>query len=218
MANFPAIQNLTDLSAALNDHRIADEVTVGVDFLKMDFDTGEWFLGQNADIVTDEEILIDTTTIQHGWILWSGNRPQKKMVPFNQDMPMPMDPIGEDEPSEGRSFQGALIDDGSPLSFDTNSGGGRKGVKALLDAIMAQNATGSKYLYPKVKLTSNNYPGTGKRSGKTNHNPQFDVIAWCNRDGEEEPSSAPAVEDQSADVEETAEKPKRQRRQRKSAA
>lgn len=214
--NFPTVMNVTDLSAALAGSQIQETTGLaGFSFLKMDFESGEWLLGMDSDIVTDEEVLVNTTTIQHGWVLWSGGRPNKSFVGFTQPLPLPLAPIGEDHPAEARSFQGAL-GDGEMLSFDTNSYGGRKGVDTLLGKIKAHAATGSQHLYPRVKLTSESYSNK-KRGGKLTYNPMFEIMAWCNEAGVEEGGAAPQVEDKS---EETAveEAPTRQRRSRKSAA
>lgn len=223
MTNFPTVINATDLSAALAGSQVQEtHGLVGFSFLKMDFESGEWLIGQDSDIVTDEEILVNTTTIQHGWILWSGGRPNKSFVGFTQPLPMPMDAIGEDHPSEGRSFQGALVDDGEPLAFDTNSYGGRKGVDVLLGKIKAHAAEGSAFLYPKVKLTSESYANK-KRGGKLTYNPVFEIVAWCDQEGNEEPEGAAKLaapaEETETEAEAPAEEPKkRQRRKRKSAA
>lgn len=235
--NFPSVMNPTDLAEALGKSQVQETQAGGFSFLKIDFDTGEWACGQDGDDVTDEIIIVNTTTIRHGWILWSGGRPKKILVPFTQPLPQAMAPIqsanGEiDEPSEARGFEAAFADDGEPLAFDTNSYGGRKGIDVLLGKIKAKAAEGGKHLYPKVKLTSEAYPGTGKRTGKTNYNPLFEIVGWCNEDGEEEGVVA-EVEDQSAEAapepkrrergakteaEEKSAPVKRQRRKRKAAA
>ena len=193
MANFPVVMNPTDLTTALAQSQ--------------------------AEIVTNDEVLVNTTTIQHGWILWSGGRPQKSFVGFQQPLPTQMEPIGEDYPSEARSFQGALIDDGEPLAFDTNSYGGRKGIDVMLGKIKAHSAEGSQYLFPRVKLTSENYANK-KRGGKLTYNPVFEIMAWCDNDGNEEPAANAnaQVEDKSEDKEAPAEEPKRRQRRKKKAA
>jgi hypothetical protein len=216
MANFPTVMNATDLSSALATSQVQETTgLVGFSFLKMDFQTGEWLLGQDSDIVTGADVLVNTTTIQHGWILWSGGRPNKSFVNFTQPLPQPMQAIGDDSPSEARSWQGALVDDGEMLAFDTNSYGGRKSVDVLLGKIKAHAAEGSQHLYPKVKLASESYANK-KRGGKMTYNPVFEIVAWCDTDGNEEGVKAAQVENQSADG---AEEPvTRQRRKRESAA
>jgi len=214
--NFPTVMNPTDLSTALAQSQVRETTGLpGFSFLKMDFESGEWFLGQDAEIVSGELVLVNTTTIQHGWILWSGGRPNKSFVGFTQPLPQPMEAIGDDHPSEARSFQGALIDDGEPLAFDTNSYGGRKGIDVLLGKIKAHAAEGSKYLFPKVKLTSESYANK-KRGGKLTYNPVFEILAWCDDEGDEE-GEAPAQVEAKPEVEVSAEPKKRQRRRKKSA-
>jgi len=217
--NFPTVMNPTDLSTALAQSQVQETTGLaGFSFLKMDFESGEWLLGQDAEIVTNDELLVNTTTIQHGWILWSGGRPNKSFVGFTQPLPQPMESIGDDFPSEARSFQGALIDDGEPLAFDTNSYGGRKGIDVLLGKIKAHSAEGSKHLFPKVKLTSESYANK-KRGGKLTFNPVFEIVAWCDNDGNEEGEAPAQVEAQpDPEAEAPAEPKKRQRRKTKSAA
>ena len=127
-----------------------------------------------------------------------------------------MEPIGEDYPSEARSFQGALVDDGEMLAFDTNSYGGRKGIDVLLGKIKAHSAVGSKHLYPKVKLTSESYANK-KRGGKLTHNPVFELVAWCDQEGNEEGDTPEQVEDQTAEAEAPVEEPKKRQRRKKKA-
>jgi hypothetical protein len=216
--NFPTVMNPTDLASALEQSQVQETTGLaGFSFLKIDFESGEWFLGQDAEIVTDFEILVNTTTIQHGWILWSGGRPNKSFVGFTQPLPQPMEAIGDDYPSEARSLQGALIDDGEPLAFDTNSYGGRKGIDVLLGKIKAHSAEGSTFLYPRVKLTSESYANK-KRGGKLTFNPVFEIVAWCDTDGNEEGEAPAQVEDKSETEAEAPAEPKKRQRRKQSAA
>jgi hypothetical protein len=210
--------NPTDLASALAGSQVQETTGLaGFSFLKIDFESGEWLLGQDAELVTDELILVNTTTIQHGFILWSGGRPNKSFVGFTQPLPQPMEAIGEDYPSEARSFQGALVDDGEPLAFDTNSYGGRKGIDVLLGKIKAHSAEGSKHLFPKVKLTSESYANK-KRGGKLTYNPVFEIVAWCDNDGNEEGEAPAQVEDKSETEAEAPAEPKKRQRRKQSAA
>jgi len=216
--NFPSVMNPSDLSTALAQSQVQETTGLaGFSFLKIDFESGEWLLGQDAEIMTDELILVNTTTIQHGWILWSGGRPNKSFVGFTQPLPQPMEAIGDDYPSEARSFQGALIDDGEPLAFDTNSYGGRKGIDVLLGKIKAHSAEGSKYLFPKVKLTSESYANK-KRGGKLTFNPVFEIVAWCDTEGNEEGEAPAQVAAPSETEAEASAEPKKRQRRKKSAA
>ena len=215
--NFPTVMSPTDLSTALAQGQVRETTGLaGFSFLKMDFESGEWLLGQDAEIVSGELVLVNSPTIQHGWILWSGGRPNKSFVGFTQPLPQPMDSIGDDHPSEARSFQGALADDGEPLAFDTNSYGGRKGIDVLLGKIKAHSAEGSKFLFPKVRLTSESYKNK-KRGDKLTYNPVFEIVAWCDDEGTEE-GEAPAQIEAKPEVEvEVSAEPKKRQRRKKSA-
>ena len=223
MVNLPSVMNVNDLSSALAGSQVQETTGLaGFSFLKMDFESGDWLIGQDSDIVTNEEVLVNTTTIQHGWILWSGGRPAKSFVGFTQPLPVAMDAIGEDFPSEARSFQGALVDDGEMLAFDTNSYGGRKGVDVLLGKIKAHAAEGSQFLYPKVKLTSESYANK-KRGGKLTHNPLFEIVEWCDNEGNTEGDPAPQVAapkepEGEAEAEPVADAPVKRQRRKKNAA
>jgi len=229
--SFPVVQNVDDLSLALSQSKVQEQGGAsGVSFLKMDYRTGEFTLGVHSDIVTGDEVLIHTPSIQHGWIMWSGNRPQKKMVSFTADLPMPMDANGKDTPSEGRTFLGAMYDGGDMLSYEGNSYGIRKGVDTLLGQIRAHSAAGSKHLYPLVTLGSERYHSAkvmkDPKGEQWVHNPVFTIIAWCDAEGNKEGEPAKAIEAEAAPVDQEAapevtpaetqpEPPKRrQRRQR----
>lgn len=220
--NFPAVMDPQDLSAALQNSQVQETAIGGVSFLKMDFESGEWSLGQDNEDVGDEEIIVLTDSIQHGWILWSGGRPKKVMTSFVNPLPNQPESIGDDHPSEGRSFQAAMADNGDMVAFDTNSYGGRKGADQLLGAIKAHAAEGSKHLYPRVKLGSESY-ANAKRGGKLTYNPVFEIVAWCDAEGNAEGAKAKKVEDKTAKAEaepeeKAEEQPKRQRRQRRKAS
>ena len=219
MPNFPVVMDPSDLASALLGSKVAAPAATGVVFIRMSFDTGEWTLGSDQEDVTDEEVLILTDSIAHGWVMWVAgvSRPQTVFRPFNEDMPMPMAPVGADEPAEGRSLSGAFLD-GQMFQYENSSYGCRKAVDTLLSAIKTRSANGGQHLYPRVKLTSETYPGTGNRNGKTNHNPVFDVIKWCDRDGNAEADEAQQIaaptNGSGKAVPPTAEPQKRSRRKR----
>ena len=212
MSKFPTVVSANELTDMFAGSQVQQtNQSAGVAFLKMDFETGEWLLGREAENVTLMEIHVNSPSIKHGWILWSGGRPTKNMVAINQGIPMPMAAVGGDEPSEARSFEGSLVDDLEPLQFDTASYGGRKGVDALLAAIIQKSTMEkSQFIFPKVSLESESYAST-QRGGKLIYNPVFKVVAWYDGEGNEEAEKAPAVEDKTGEVD-IDNKPKRQRR------
>lgn len=210
MSNFPAVMRANDLAAALAESKIRETSgDGGVNFMRFNFESGEYTVGRENEDVTGKEALINTQSIKHGWILWSGGKPTKRMVPFTEDLPIAMDPIADDNPQEGRSVSGAFIEDGEMFQFDTSSYGGRKGVDFLLSQIKTKAVTGSEFLYPRVRLDSESYETTKGRK-RPIHNPVFTITAWCDINGNaEDGTAAPAVEDKTDEVED---KPVRQRR------
>lgn len=212
MSKFPTVISANELTDMFAGSQVQQtNQSAGVAFLKMDFETGEWLLGRDAEDVTQAEIHVNSPSIKHGWILWSGGRPTKNMVAVDKPIPMPMAGVGGDEPAEARSFEGSLVDDLTPLQFDTASYGGRKGVDALLAAIIQKSSVEkSQFIFPKVSLESESYAST-QRGGKLIYNPVFKVVAWYDGEGNEEAEKAPAVEDKTGEVD-IDNKPKRQRR------
>jgi hypothetical protein len=205
MPNFPTIAGFSGtLGDALGASKIGPPQIGGVDYLKIDFETGNWLCGQEGDDVSGDLVIINTNSIQHGWITWSGQRPHKMFVSFVQELPMAPAPIGQDMPDEARSMCGSFADDGGPFQFDTSSYGGRKGVDVLLAEIKAHAATGSQHLYPKCKLSNESYANK-QRGGKLVFNPVFEVVAWCDVDGNEEGGKAKAVTKQETKAEPAAE-------------
>lgn len=196
---FPTVVKPTELATALQQSKITETPAGGgTNYLRFAFETGEYFIGKDNDEVTGDEVLINTQSIKHGWILWSGGKPKKSFVPFTQDLPMPMEPIGEDQPAEGRSIMGAFLPDGEPFQFDTSSYGGRKAIDQLLSQIQAKAATGSDYLYPKCRLDSESYQTT-KGKKRTIFNPFLTIIGWCDMNGTPEGDTPEAIEDNSAE-------------------
>lgn len=209
--NFPAVMDPNDLAVALGNSQVRETAAGGISFLKFDYKTGFWTLGRDQEDVTDDKILVNTPTFQHGWILWSGKRKTMSMARFNHPIPPVMDAIGADFPKEGRAFQGSMVDDGEPLSFDTSSGGGLEGCGILWGTITLHSAGKSKFLYPKVILTSSNY--IDKNHGnQIVYKPVFKIIAWCDQDANEEPAAPAQIMDQSEPA------PTRQRRKRRTKA
>lgn len=200
---FPTTQNsATSLAAALQESKV-HETHAGNGskaFLKFDFKTGDYFFGRDAEEVTGETIAVNTYSIQHGWTLWAAGKPTKRLAPFNQELPQPMESVGNDMPSESRAFEARFTDDEETiLVFETNSFGGRKGVDAILNAVKARAVSGeTDYLFPVVELKSENYKS---KQGSTIHNPVFEIVGWMDANGEQE-GNTKAVEHQEEPEEE----------------
>lgn len=192
----PVVSDPNTLAKALANSQVAETPVGGTGFLKINHKNGEWSLGRDLEDVTDELIIVDTQTIKHGWFLWHAQRVSKLLVAFHQPLPLPMDPIGNDFPTEGRSFDAWMANNGDLARFDTSSHGGKKGTDILLGAIKLHASIGSRYLFPKVKLGSESYLDKTYSNAMV-YNPSFSIVAWCNEAGEEEPET-PQIEDKSA--------------------
>lgn len=224
--NFPTVTNPTDIATRAANSKVNTSQSSGGSFLKMDFDTGEWTSGVDGDDCTGELVIIHTESIAHGWIAWADNSPHKSFVPFDEDLPIKPQPLTDGRGKvkdfqEARRIIGAFADDGEMVSYENNSIGAVKGVSTLLAQALAKAGDGTPFYFPKVKLGSENYPGKGERSGKLNHNPVFEIVAWCDNDGNAEGEAPAQVEGPSdeakAETEAPTEEPKKRQRRKKNA-
>lgn len=217
--SFPTVANtISNLSQALqNEVKVKPtEDKSGQAFIKFDYKRGEFFYGRDAVEITQDEIIVNTDTLAHGWILWHQGKAEKELVSVFAPLPEAMESKDEDHPSEARGFMAAFPDDAdTKLVFESNSYGGRKGVDALLNSIRAKSMEGeTEYLYPVVKLTSESY----KHPKGLVHNPIFEVVGWVNRDLQRQGEAVKQVESKpEAEPEVEAAAPVRRRR-RKAAA
>lgn len=213
---FPTTQNkITDLSTALKQSKVQQTTTTaGKAFIRFDFKTGDFSFGRDQEEITGDEIVVNTTSFTHGWVLWVNGSPQKVMRSFVEQLPEPMPAVGADQPSEARGFEARFEDDeDTVLVFESNSFGGRKGVDNLLHEVMMKSGSGEEvYLYPVVKLDSESYKA---KQGGTVHNPIFKVVDWVDQDGNRESdakklgSNAEEAAEPAAEAEEA---PRRRRR------
>lgn len=207
---FPTVQNsIGSLSDALTHSKVNTTSSAGGKaFMKFDFKSGDFTFGRDAEEITGDEIVVNSYSFQHGWMLWVNSQPSKEMRSFTEDMPPAMPAVEGNQPSEARSFEARFEDDAETiLSFETNSYGGRSGCDALLKAVTERAGQGeTEYLFPVVTLDSESYKA---KQGATIHNPMFNVVGWVNAEGERQEAEAPKLEQQ---AEETEEQPTRRRR------
>ena len=230
MSNFPATQSIgSDLQAALGQSKVQSTMTGGVQHLRFksvadegDNTGGMWTYGKDAVECSNDEILINTQSIRHGWHMWVDNELDDVMVPFVQSLPDEPAPVKDakgkiKQASEARELQGMFIDTDEPfpIQFATSSYGGRAGIDDLLNQIRARAVTEPTYLYPVVTLDHAEPYANPHKAGQMVYNPKFNIVRWCDMEGnpEEGPAKAlPAVEEPEAAeaVEEAA--PTRRRR------
>jgi len=188
--------SITDVSSALAQSKVNQNVSTGAKaFIRFDFKTGEFSFGRDNEDITESEIVVNTTSFCHGWVLWVNGTPSKVMRSFVENLPdpMPNSPTG-DSPSEARGFEARFADDPETvLMFETSSYGGRKGCDTLLNQIRARSAGGeTEYLFPVVKLESESYRS---KQGSKIHNPLFTVVGWVNQAGDRQ-NVAKQIEEQ----------------------
>lgn len=175
---------ITDLSSALKQSKVQQTTSsAGKAFIRFDFKTGDFFYGRDQEEITGEQIVVNTASFCHGWVLWVGGQAQKVMRSFVEPLPEPMPAVGHDQPTEARGFEARFEDDEETiLVFESNSYGGRKGCDSLLNAISLKSSSGEEdFLFPVVKLESESYKA---KQGGTIHNPVFKVVDWMNAEGE----------------------------------
>jgi hypothetical protein len=196
----------TSLAAALVNTVIPTTNSGEGGFLKYDGKNGGWLYGRDQEAVDDEVVLVNTASIGHGWVVWVDSVPTKRLTRFNEPMPEPMDPVPikvkkngklvDDmaEPMECRIFQGAFLEDGEGLTFETSTYGGRSAFDTLLAEIKQKAISGSEYLFPAIKLEGASYYN---KTYKTDiHNPVFTIVSWHDQDGTpEEVNEAPSPEE-----------------------
>ena len=191
---FPTVNNasIKDLSSALAVSKVQSEApsNAGKAFIRFDYKTGSYSYGRDQEDITNDNIVVNTSSFVHGWVLWTNGTPSKVQRSFVEELPGPMpNNANGDQPSESRGFEARFEDDPETvLVFETSSYGGRKGCDALLNAIRIRSAGGEQeYLFPIVQLGSESYKS---KQGGTIHNPMFNIVGWMNQAGETEESQA----------------------------
>jgi len=191
---FPTVNNasIKDLSSALAVSKVQSEgpSNAGKAFIRFDFKTGSYSYGRDQEDITNDNIVVNTSSFVHGWVLWTNGTPNKVQRSFVEELPDPMPGNANgDQPSESRGFEARFEDDPETvLVFETSSYGGRKGCDNLLNAIRIRSAGGEQeYLFPVVQLASESYKA---KQGGTIHNPVFNIVGWMNQEGELEGNTA----------------------------
>lgn len=212
-----SVSSLRNALATSNQVRQTAPPNAGKAFLKFDFKNGDYLFGREQQDVTGDIIVINSASFRHGWILWTDNVAQKSMVAFNQALPEQMERNAHGEEAvESRAFEARFADDADTIIvFETSSYGGRKGCDNLLAEIQ-KKAASSDFVFPKVRLASENYKA---KKGGTIYNPIFEVVGWMDVDGNEEgvvtkleAPKAPQQQDLPFDEPEQAAAPVRRRR------
>ena len=173
-------------------------------YLKFNGKTGDWEFGQECADVSDESVLINAASFQHGFTRWGSNPPAKVSVSIADALPEPPESIDgtdyEGKPTvhhaqASRAFSGSF-EDGVPFQFNINSQGGVERTEGLIDLVMnrarpKKDGGNPEYCFPKVKLESDMWkrPATGKI-----FKPVYTLVEWCDINGEAEGKVKPKLE------------------------
>lgn len=209
----PTITNARDF-AKMTREKLRTASSSSTPYLKFSGKTGEWLYGSDETPVDGEEVLIHPHSLQHGWVRWGEKPPAKVMVSVTQDMPPAIESLeGIDERGRpcvhtaqiARAFGGAFMDGSGQFMFETHSMGGLERADELILDICDKAETTGTYLFPRVRLGSDWYK---RETGKV-YKPVFELVCWCDQNGDPEPAGGKKAIEQKPEQEEL---PRRRRR------
>lgn len=224
------MQSMLDLAKGLQQsaQQAAEDTAGYLKFTKF----GSWVHGTEANEVGEEELwVIHPQGFHHGWICWGdeahGNECEKLgEVMVSATSPLPLaDTLDEVKGSWSTQVSMQLLclsgfDKGTKVVYNTNSVGGRKVYKAILNAVVAKIGEGSPQVAPVVKLEKDSYKH--KKYGLI-FNPIMEIQEYKSLGELEALMTNVGIEDQSESKEslpeketmaETKEEPKRERKTR----
>ena len=231
MTNFPTVANVgKDLQAALGQSKVNEVAGGAVQHIKYDTYKGEWLVGKEKTNITDEEIVVNTQSIVHGWHLWVDGDNSSRMASFTADIPEQFEPVKDkkgklQQAAEARGLQ-AMWEDGDKdvlVQWEASTFGCRSCIDSVMQSIRARAATEADFLYPIVKLGVAEPYENSYKEGEMIYNPTMEITGWCNIQGEEatdvEKLEAPVEEAEviEAEAEVVEDTPAPKRRRRKSA-
>jgi hypothetical protein len=182
-----ATRNLQNVAAAMPS---GGSGVAGAVYLGFNGNTSEWKL--NKEVIDPKgvgRILVPEHGMYEGMIEWAGGSPLQKVtrplrgVAYEEPMTerllkKPLSPGAYKKETDGpqymMGFAGLLIDDGTTVVFEHNSGGATKALSALnTTAIQALVAFGE-LVHPVIELGSSSY----ENQGHTTFNPKLNVIGY----------------------------------------
>ena len=194
--------------------------TGGFLFMKLAKGTGEFVYGPEEIEVEDGSIwAINPMSLQYGWVAWGDKAHGTAGKNLGEHMGPASKPIYDQASlrdvegswSQQVGFDLACTngeDEGTTCRYLTNSFGGKKAWKAVLDAVVKKLTDGDPEYVPLVRLSSTSYKHD--EYGKI-HNPEFIITGWMAMEAE-------APEQEEEEQEEPPTKPKRKRKAKAKAA
>jgi hypothetical protein len=186
------------LMSGIAESRAATQLTGGKHFLRFLKD-GLWVYGQANDPVQEnDQWAVNILTLAHGWVCWVDSaKAGEVMTSMMKPMPPCPEPIDGMPFKEQRGFElrgiGGDID-GVEVIHNLNSQGGLRAIDGLLAAIHKQLRRDPAHPCPVVVLGTDSYQN--KKHGGQTYTPVYEIVAWCDMDGNiadgGEPAATPA--------------------------
>ena len=219
--NLPA-NPLSDFVADAKKHVRSPSGPIG-GYLNFNSNQGRWLM--SGEDVSGAQALVNSTTMEHGWMRWGESPPVKALVSIRQAYPEKPDPIeGVDQEGNAKTFYavearqlgGKFLGDDADLDqfvFNTSSMGGVENTATLYQKILLK-ASDSPYCFPKVELSEESYVHPQRKNRI--YKPVWEIISWHDQDGNAENAQ---IADNTAEEEEAPadDRPVRRRKRRKAA-
>jgi hypothetical protein len=183
----------------------------GTPYLRLLRDGG-WAMGaEDSPIANGTEAIINPLSIQHGYSCWTDRGPKEgkneklgeEMWKITQvkkgvhELPQMVDPRTQANCTwkDQMSFELKMVDGkyaGQQAMYSATSVGGLRLIGEVLAALEAKLDTGSMYIFPVVRISSDSYQHSSY--GKT-YTPVMEIVGWADMNGNEEgDDSAPAAD------------------------
>ena len=177
---------------------------------------GQWVMGAEDTVVAaGTEVIVNPNSLQSGYSCWTNRAPgQGKNELLGEEMwgimtpkppastlPVHHDPRTQElcQWKDQMSVDIVLLNGPhakQQVLYKASSVGGLRALTAMMDAVMDRIDTGSEYVFPIIKLSSDSY--NHNSYGRT-YVPVMEIVGWANAAGEEDmdgDDGAPAAVDQ----------------------
>ena len=202
MSNLPAI-NPTALAKGLT--KAASTIAKGAgDFLFMKLNKqGEWLFGADGIEAQDgSQWAVNPYSFVQGYIAWGDGEVLGEEMALMTGAPVVLGDLPDTAAEKGWTPQVGVVmvclngeDEGTQVMFKSNSKGGVKGIRALLDEVVTQIGVDQVDIVPVVELETDSYKH--KKYGKI-YNPVLSIQTWISMSGlptaEEAEAPAPKAE------------------------
>jgi hypothetical protein len=163
----------------------------GASYLGFNGNTGQWKLNkEEIDPKSLGRILVPQHGLFEGCIEWANKSPLQKIQrqllgvehkePMSEKLlPKPLSPNAYRKDTDGPTlvlgFVGAMLDDGTVVMFEHNSGGAKKAVNALATLATQALVAFGEMVHPVIELSVSSYDN----DGHTTYEPKLSVVGYA---------------------------------------